>query len=78
MKHIIRLAAVIFTVTVLYAQNTLITEKSFIVVRNGKEVTATYGGKTLSGNSWKDRKPHRLYSPRSLSAILSKLTTGMI
>ena len=56
MKHIIRLAAVIFTVTVLYAQNTLITEKSFIVVRNGKEVTATYGGKTLSGNSWKDRK----------------------
>ena len=56
MKHIIRLAAVIFTVTVLYAQNTLITEKSFIVVRNGKEVTATYGRKTLSGNSWKDRK----------------------
>lgn len=55
MKHIIRLAAVIFTVTVLYAQNTLITEKSFIVVRNGKEVTATYGGKTLSGDSWKDR-----------------------
>ena len=56
MKHIIRLAVVIFTVTVLYAQNTLITEKSFIVVRNGKEVTATYGGKPLSGNSWKDRK----------------------
>ena len=55
MKHIIRLAAMIFTVTVLHAQNTLITEKSFIVVRNGKEVTATYGGKTLSGDSWKDR-----------------------
>ena len=70
MKHIIRLAAMIFTVTVLHAQNTLITEKSFIVVRNGKEITATYGGKL--------EKLHRLYSPRSLSAILSKLTTGII
>lgn len=32
MKHIITLAAVIFTTAVLYAQDAPITEKSFVVV----------------------------------------------
>lgn len=56
MKHSITLFVVIFTAAVLYTQNAPVTEKSFVVIRSGKEVTATYGGKTLTGNSWKDRK----------------------
>ena len=56
MKHIITLTAAIFIAAVLYAQNVPISEKAFVVVRNGKEVTATYGGKRLTGNTWKNRK----------------------
>ena len=56
MKHIITLTAAISIAAVSYAQNAPIPEKVFVVVRNGKEVTATYGGKPLTGNSWKDRK----------------------
>ena len=56
MKHIITLAAAISIAAVSYAQNAPIPEKAFVVVRNGKEVTATYGEKPLTGNSWKDKK----------------------
>ena len=56
MKHIITLAAAISIAAVLYAQNAPTPEKAFVVVRNGKEVAATYRGKPLTGNSWKDRK----------------------
>ena len=56
MKHIITLTAAISIAAISYAQNAPIAEKAFVVVRNGKEVTATYGGKPLTGNSWKDRK----------------------
>ena len=56
MKHIITVTAVIFIAVVLYPQNVPISEKAFVVVRNGKEVTATYGGKRLTGNAWKNRE----------------------
>ena len=56
MKHIITLTVAIFIAAVLYAQNVPISEKAFVVVRNGKEVTAIHGGKSLTGNAWKNRK----------------------
>ena len=56
MKHIITLTAAIFIAAVLYAQNVPISEKAFVVVRKGKEVTAIHGGKSLTGNAWKNRK----------------------